>query len=262
MNVYEKAGEKMLKGLAAGAVIVLGCAPGLAQPSDSQPAKFCKSVASARELKPTTELARAAAAAFGAPGFDAEDTDCIYPFALLRYGDVDVLLSQDIAPESGRIADAPDLSATVLRRVPNGWRRVKIFNSFGKGASGVSTPSATAITIGGDDAIAMEGGSVDQGYAFLTLELYAFRRQGLIRLDAGGTLYLAASDNGAVGDSQATDVTAAWSIDAPNELAIDYVIGDAKGKRQARAVWQIGDTGLTLKSGAPPKELKHMMGGG
>ena len=246
----------------AGAVVVFAIAPAFAENNDAPPSKFCKSVASARELKPTTELARAAAVAFGAPGFDAEDTGCIYPFALLRYGDVDVLLSQDIAPESGRIADAPDLSATVLRRVPDGWRRVKTFDAFGKGASGASTPGATAITIGGDDGIAMESGSVDQGYVFLTLELYAFRRQGLVRLDAGGTLYLAASDNGAVGDAQATDVTAAWSIDAPNELAIDYVIADAKGKRLARAVWQIGDTGLTLKSGAPPKELKHMMGGG
>ncbi len=50
------------------------------------------------------------------------------------------------------------------------------------------------------------------------------------------------------------------SLGANGELVVDYRITDNHGQRQTRAVWAVGDTQLTLKSGAIPKEMGRATG--
>jgi hypothetical protein len=121
--------------------------------------------------------------------------------------------------------------------------------------------SISPIAIGADDGLAIESGGSFQGYTNTTLDLFAFRRQGLVHLDAGGPLYLEGDNGGAETDqSKAISVESAWSLGATGELVVDYKITDGRGQRQARAVWTVGDTQLTLKSGAVPKEMAHAVG--
>jgi hypothetical protein len=71
---------------------------------------------------------------------------------------------------------------------------------------------------------------------------------------------IAGDNRGAETDAGKTiEVESAWSL-AGGELTIDYRVTDARGKRDSRAAWSFGDTTLTLKSGAPPKELAKATG--
>ena len=103
-------------------------------------------------------------------------------------------------------------------------------------------------------------GGLFQGYASSTLDLYAFRQHGLVPLEAGAPLIIAGDNSGAEPDASKTiEVESAWSL-AGGELTVDYRVTDARGKRDSRAVWSVGETALTLKSGAPPKELARATG--
>jgi len=221
------------------------------------PLRYCRSVAA--RLKADGDLAAAARASFGAPQATDDET-CLYPLRVLRYADVDVLVSQSGEPGEACHGCEADLSATVLKRVPGGYKRLRAFPSFGKGGTSGAVDSITAIAIGGDDGIAVESGGTFQGYSASALDLYAFRQRGLVRLDAGAPLLIAGDDSGAEAEpNKATEVEAAWSL-AAGELAIDYRVTDARGKRDSRAVWSVGETSLTLKSGARPKELAKAAG--
>ncbi len=221
------------------------------------PLRYCRSVAA--QLNADSDLAAAARAAFGARQATDDET-CLYPLQLLHYADVDVLVSQTGEPGEACHGCEADLSATVLKRVPGGAKRLRTFPSFAKAGSHGAVASVTAIAIGGDDGMAVESGGLFQGYASSTLDLYAFRRNGLVALAAGAPLLVAGDDSGVDEDaSKATEVESAWSL-AGDELTIDYRVTDARGKRDSRAVWSVGETTLTLKSGAPPKELAKAAG--
>lgn len=221
------------------------------------PLRYCRSVAA--KLKSDSDLATAARATFGPLDFTDDET-CLYPLELLRYADVDALVSQTGEPGEACHGCEADLSATVLKRVPGGYKRLRAFPSFGKGGSSGSVGSVTAIAIGGDDGIAIESGGTFQGYTASALDLYAFRRNGLVHLDAGAPLLIEGDNSGAESDASKTiAVDAAWSL-AAGELTIDYRVADAHGKHDSRAVWTVGETTLTLKSGAPPKELAKAAG--
>lgn len=224
----------------------------------SQPPLHICSDAAAK-LKSDGDLARAVRAAYGEPGATHDET-CLYPLQVLRYADVDVLLTQNLAPETACHGCEADLSASVLRRVPGGFKLVRTFDAFGKTGTFGAVASASPIAIGGDDGLAIEAGGTFQGYASEALELYAFRRQGLVRLDSGGPLYLEGDNAGAETDqSKAVSIDSAWSL-AGGDLVVDYRVSDGRGKRQTRAVWAVGDAQLTLKSGAVPKEMMHAVG--
>jgi hypothetical protein len=221
------------------------------------PQRYCRSVAA--KLKADSDLAAAARAAFGAPQA-TDDEACLYPLQLLRYADVDVLISQTGEPGEACHGCEADLSATVLKRVPGGAKRLRAFASFAKAGSNGAVAAVTPIAIGGDDGIAIESGGTFQGYTASALDLYAFRKSGLVRLDAGAPLLIEGDDSGAATDaSPAIEVESAWSL-AGGELTIDYRVTDARGKRDSRAVWSVGEATLTLKSGAPPKELAKAAG--
>ena len=72
------------------------------------------------------------------------------------------------------------LSATVLKRVPGGYKRARSFDAFAKGGTFGAVASVAPIAIGGDDGIAIELGGTFQGYTSSTLDLYAFRQHGLV----------------------------------------------------------------------------------
>jgi hypothetical protein len=208
-------------------------------------------------LKSDSNLADALRAAFGEPGF-TEDEDCLYPLQVLRFADVDVLVTQNLAPETACQTCEADLSATVLKRIPGGFKSVRTFVAFGK--TGTAT-SIAPITIGGDDGLAIESSGTNTGYVMTTLALYAFRRQGLVELDAGGPLYIAGDNSGAATDeSKAVTVDAAWSLAANNELTIDYRVSEGGAEHQSRAVWTAGEAKLTPKSGGVPKEMARAVG--
>lgn len=98
--------------------------------ADSQPQiRICEPAAA--QLKSESDLAEAMRAAFGEPGF-TQDEDCLYPLQVLRYADVDVLVTQNLAPETACQACEADLSATVLKRIPGGFKRVRTFAAFWK----------------------------------------------------------------------------------------------------------------------------------
>ena len=221
------------------------------------PLRYCRSVAA--KLKADSDLAAAARAAFGAPQATDDET-CLYPLQLLRYADVDVLLSQTGEPGEACHGCEADLSATVLKRLPGGYRRVRSFDAFAKGGTFGAVAAITPIAIGGDDGMAIESGGTFQGYTTSALDLYAFRKSGLAHLDPGAPLLIAGDNSGAETDASKTiAVDGAWSL-ASGELTIDYRVADASGKRDSRAVWSVGETTLTLKSGAPPKELAKAAG--
>lgn len=237
--------------------VALGFAFALAPAAAADPPRYCRSVAA--KLKADSDLAAAARAAFGAPQATDDET-CLYPLQLLRYADVDVLVSQIGEPGEACHGCEATLSATVLKRVPGGAKRLRTFPSFAKAGTHGAVASVTPIAIGGDDGIAIELGGTFQGYTSSTLDLYAFRRDGLVHLDAGAPLLIEGDDSGAETDaSKAIEVESAWSL-AGGELTIDYRVADARGKRDSRAVWSVGETALTLKSGAPPKELAKATG--
>jgi hypothetical protein len=221
------------------------------------PLRFCQDAAA--KLKADSDLAQAAHAAFGQPGFTKDET-CRYPLQVVRFADVDVLLSQSQAPETACHGCEAELSATVLRRIPGGFKSVRTFEAFGKMGSNGTVASISPIAIGADDGLAIEAGGTFQGYSNTALDLFAFRRQGLVHLESGGPLYLAGDNGGAENDpNKAITVDSAWSL-ANGELTIEYRIADGRGQRQARAVWTVGDTQLTLKSGAVPKEMARAVG--
>ena len=237
--------------------VALGFAFALAPAAAADAPRYCRSVAA--KLKADSDLAAAARAAFGAPQA-TDDEACLYPLQLLRYADVDVLVSQTGEPGEACHGCEASLSATVLKRVPGGAKRLRAFASFAKGGSSGAVASITPIAIGGDDAIAIESGGTFQGYTSSALDLYAFRRQGLVHLDAGAPLLVEGDNSGAETDASKTiEVDSAWSL-AGGELTIDYRVADARGKRDSRAVWSVGETALTLRSGAPPKELAKATG--
>ena len=221
------------------------------------PLGYCRSVAA--KLKSDTDLAAAARATFGQPGTTGDEA-CLYPLQLLRYADVDVVVSQTGEPGEACHGCEASLSATVLKRVPGGYKRARSFDAFAKGGTFGAVASVTPIAIGGDDGIAIESGGLFQGYASSALDLYAFRRQGVVHLEAGSPLVIAGDNSGAETDAGKTiEVESAWSL-AAGELTIDYRVADGRGKRDSRAVWSVGETTLTLKSGAPPKELAKATG--
>ena len=221
------------------------------------PQRYCRSVAA--KLKADADLAAAARAAFGAPQA-TDDENCLYPLHLLRYADVDVLISQTGEPGEACHGCEASLSATVLKRVPGGAKRLRAFAAFAKGGTFGAVAAVTPIAIGGDDAIAIESGGTFQGYTSSALDLFAFRKQGLVALAVGAPLIVAGDNSGAETDaSKSIEVESAWSISG-GELTIDYRVTDARGKRDSRAVWSVGDATLTLKSGAPPKELAKATG--
>ena len=237
--------------------VALGLALALAPAAAADAPRYCRSVAA--KLKADCDLAAAARAAFGAPPA-TDDEACLYPLQLLRYADVDVLVSQIGEPGEACHGCEADLSATVLKRLPGGAKRLRAFPSFAKGGTFGAVASLTPIAIGGDDGIAVESGGLFQGYASSALDLYAFRKQGLVALAAGAPLLIAGDDSGAETDASKTiEVESAWSL-AAGELTIDYRVTDARSKRDSRAVWSVGETTLTLKSGAPPKELAKAAG--
>jgi hypothetical protein len=221
------------------------------------PLRYCRSVAA--KLKTDGALAAAARASFGQPEATDDET-CLYPLQLLRYADVDVLVSQNGEPGEACHGCEASLSATVLKRVPGGYKRARSFDAFAKGGTFGAVASVTPIAIGGDDGIAIESGGLFQGYASSALDLYAFRQRGLVPLDAGAPLIIAGDNSGAETDASKTiEIESAWSL-AGGELTVDYRVTDAHGKRDSRAVWSVGETALTLRSGAPPKELAKATG--
>jgi hypothetical protein len=238
--------------------VALGLAFALAPAAAAEaPQRYCRSVAA--KLKADGDLAAAARAAFGEPQA-TDDEACLYPLQLLRYADVDVLVSQTGEPGEACHGCEASLSATVLKRVPGGAKRLRAFASFAKSGTFGAVAAVTPIAIGGDDGMAIESGGLFQGYASSALDLYAFRRQGLVTLAAGAPLMIAGDNSGAATDASKTiEVESAWSL-AGGELTIDYRVTDARGQRDSRAVWSVGETTLTLKSGAPPKELAKATG--
>ena len=238
-------------------VVAIGASLSSPAAAADGPQRYCRSVPA--NLKSNSDLAAAARAAFGQPQATDDET-CLYPLQLLKYADVDVLISQNGEPGEGCHGCEADLSATVLKRVPGGYKKARTFASFGQGGSHGAVAAITAIAIGGDDGMAVESGGTFQGYTLSALDLYAFRKTGLVRLDPGATLLLAGDNSGVDDDaSKAIVVDSAWSL-AGDELMIDYRVSDARGKRDGRAVWSVGETTLTLKSGAPPKELAKAAG--
>ncbi len=239
-------------------VVARGFAVALAPAAAADaPLKDCRSVAA--KLQADSDLAAAARAAFGQPEA-TDDEACLYPLQLLRYADVDVLVSQTGEPGDACHGCEATLSATVLKRVPGGYKRARSFDAFAKGGTFGAVASVTPIAIGGDDGIAIESGGLFQGYASSALDLYAFRQHGLVPLESGAPLIIAGDNSGAETDASKTiEVESAWSL-ASGELTVDYRVTDARGKRDSRAVWSVGETTLTLKSGAPPKELAKATG--
>ena len=169
-----------LTGLVVGLLVALSPAQAAAAPL-----RYCRSVAAA--LKADADLAAAARAAFGQPEATDDET-CLYPLQLLRYADVDVLVSQVGEPGQACHGCEAELSATVLKRVPAGLRRLTVYAAFAKLGSNGAAGAITPIAIGGDDAIAIESGGTFQGYTASALDLYAFRRRGLVHLDPGANL--------------------------------------------------------------------------
>jgi hypothetical protein len=152
------------------------------------------------------------------------------------------------------------LSATVLKRIPGGYKRARNFDDFAKGGTFGAVADVAPIAIGGDDGIAIESGGTFQGYTSSALELYAFRPRGLVALATGAPLIVAGDNSGAETDASKTiEVESAWSL-VGGELTIDYRVTDPRGKRDSRAVWSVGESALTLKSGDPPKELAKAAG--
>jgi hypothetical protein len=238
--------------------VALGLAFALAPAAAAEaPQRYCRSVAA--KLKADGDLAAAARAAFGEPQA-TDDEACLYPLQLLRYADVDVLVSQTGEPGEACHGCEASLSATVLKRVPGGAKRLRAFASFAKSGTFGAVAAVTPIAIGGDDGMAIESGGLFQGYASSALDLFAFRQRGLVALEAGAPLLIAGDNSGVDADASKTiEVESAWSL-AAGDLTIDYRVTDAHGKRDSRAVWSVGETTLTLKSGAPPKELAKAAG--
>ena len=154
--------------------VALGFALRSRRPRPPKRPRYCRSVAA--RLKADSDLAAAARAAFGEPQA-TEDDACLYPLQLLRYADVDVLVSQTGEPGEACHGCEASLSATVLKRVPGGYKRARSFDGFAKGGTFGAVASVTPIAIGGDDGIAIESGGLFQGYASSALDLYAFRRR-------------------------------------------------------------------------------------
>src|SRR5690348_17491443 len=109
--------------------------PSSAFASEQPTLPLCKQAADV--LKDDSDLDDATRAAFGEPGSTQEET-CLYPLQVLRYADVDVLVTQNLAPDTVCSTCQGDLSATVLKRIPGGFKRVRTFDAFGKtGGHGV-----------------------------------------------------------------------------------------------------------------------------
>ena len=239
--------------------VALGFAFALAPAAAAHaPPRYCRSVAA--KLKADSDLAAAARAAFGAPQA-TDDEACLYPLQLLRYADVDVLVSQTGEPGEACHGCEASLSATVLKRVPGGAKRLRAFpvvRQRRKLRRRRLDPrrSPSAATTRSRSSWAARSKAIRLRRSTSTPS--ADRVSSISA--AGAPLLIEGDNSGAETDASKTiEVDSAWSL-AGGELTIDYHATDARGKRDSRAVWSVGDTTLTLKSGAPPKELARATG--
>jgi hypothetical protein len=113
-------------------ILAFGFAFALAPAAAADAPRYCGSVAA--KLKADSDLAAAARASFGEPQA-TDDEACLYPLQLLRYADVDVLVSQTGEPGEACHGCEASLSATVLKRVPGGYKRARSFDAFAKGGT-------------------------------------------------------------------------------------------------------------------------------
>ncbi len=145
-----------------------------------RPQKFCTSAA--KDLKGDGDLAVAARAVFGQPGFTDNELDCLYPVQVIRYG-ASTRRCPRTAPQRMGSVRQTNLNATALKRIPGGYKGLRTFEAFGETGNRGSISAAWPVQIGGDDGLAIENYSSAQGYLFISLGLYAFRCQGLVDLD-------------------------------------------------------------------------------
>ena len=112
------------------------------------------------------------------------------------------------------------LSAHVNQRVGGGLKSVGRFREFTQlGASGVII-DMWPIEITGDDAMAIEGSLMSQGYLSSYLELFAFRAGALVDLGPESKVVLIANDGRAKDASEAIVVAESWFFDPADKTVL------------------------------------------
>jgi hypothetical protein len=217
-------------------------------------------------LKSDPRLARAVASVFGSVRFASkDDEDCTYPLTRLAYRDADVLLTQVGVPGDACHGCEAHLSAHVLVHAGEGLKLAKSFPDFTADGSSGAIGNMTALTIGADDGMAIEGSGSFQGCMSAGLELFAFRAGSLVPLVAKPRIPLSASNEGAmIDEARVVSVTATWSLDPASRAAVvvRYKIEGRGRQRVETAVWTLDGARLLLTEGRVPPEMAEASGGG
>jgi len=225
------------------------------------PAALC--AAAQEQVRAGKLLASEVATVFGKAKFaGAEENDCLYPLAALRYASADVLLVRAGPPDINSGYEAL-LSAYVIGRIGGSLMTVAKFPEFANLGAFVAVTNVWPVEIAGDDAMAIEGSSMSQGYSSTYLDFFAFRAGALVDLGPEPKVVLDADDEGAAKDaSKAIVVVGSWFFDPSDKkaLVVDYKI-EAKGAtRVERVVWRLQDHKFVLARGRVPPEVTQASG--
>ena len=137
---------------------------------------FC--AAAQKHVQGDAKLSAAVEQVFGHPHYGVtseQDAACIYPLQVLRSASADVLLTTGNEPGQACYGCSASLSAYFLARRGGGLQLVnKAIDLITSGRSG-DPGDISAITIGGDDGMAIESGGMFQGHTSTAVRFYAFR---------------------------------------------------------------------------------------
>lgn len=241
-------------------LVIIGCSSvGAAQ---AQAIKgFC--AAAQQHVAGDPKLSAAVEQVFGHPFYGVasqQDAACIYPLQVLRYASADVLLTAGNEPGQACHGCSASVSAYFLARRGGGLQLVNRAIDFAQEGTSGDPGDFSAVSIGGDDGMAVENGGTFGGHTTTALHFYAFRRGRVVPIEAEPPIYLSASNGGSITDSTpVTDVAGSWSIvpGPPSTLRVDYRVSYGRRKSTGSATWSLIGERWRLSSGQIPPELRR-----
>ena len=222
---------------------------------------FC--AAAQQHVAGDVKLSAAVEQVFGHPFYGVasqQDAACIYPLQVLRYASADVLLTIGNEPGQACHGCSASVSAYFLARRGGGLQLVNKAVDFAQEGTSGDPGDFSAVSIGGDDGMAVENGGTFGGHTTTALHFYAFRRGRGGPRGADRPIYLSASNGGSITDSTpVTDVTASWAIvlGPPSTLRVDYRVSYGRRKSIGSATRSLVGERWRLSAGQIPPELRR-----
>ncbi|MEW6642025.1 MAG: hypothetical protein AB1586_16085 [Pseudomonadota bacterium] len=232
------------------------------QASAQRPILLCRDVRDT--LGKDAALRAAEAAALGtntrfqednAQADDASD-GCTSLAALLKFGDVQVLITAETDPGPGAPGESAHLSAYFLRTSGGALRRVAVKRKFADGIGSFGNAGdISSARFGSDDGIIVSGSTSQQGFSSGSANLYAFRHGSIVSL---GTIPTGWSNGGSENDdSKVVSITgkADTGLPQPDCVRVTYTRSVGSRSSTKTSIWRSEAGKFVLEAGSVPQEI-------